>query len=285
MYKQKLAIGLSKAFGMSYEEQIPLLKKIGFEEFFINACSNDADVKKLVSVAKDADIGIQSMHAPFNHSDDFWVENCKEADEGLDELLKYLEVCSEYEIPIMVTHAFIGFDNPHVPNDIGVERYGKLARRAGELGIMLALENTEGDEFLARLMNDLKGEKSVGFCWDCGHEMCYNYGRDLIALYGDRLICTHLNDNLGIRSNTGKIFWHDDLHLLPFDGIIDWNYNMSRLSYCGYRGTLTFELSRVNKPDRLENQRYIDMSPEMYLTQAYERACRVAALKLKYDNE
>ena len=45
----------------------------------------------------------------------------------------------------------------------------------------------------------------------------------MLALYGEKLICTHLNDNLGIKDFEGKTTWHDDLHLLPFDGIADWN--------------------------------------------------------------
>lgn len=42
------------------------------------------------------------------------------------------------------------------------------------------------------------------------------------ALYGDRLLCTHLNDNLGIKDYTGQITWRDALHLLSFDSIGNW---------------------------------------------------------------
>lgn len=44
----------------------------------------------------------------------------------------------------------------------------------------------------------------------------------MLDKYGDRLIATHLNDNLGVSDFDGKVTWTDDLHLLPFDGIIDW---------------------------------------------------------------
>ena len=44
-------------------------------------------------------------------------------------------------------------------------------------------------------------------------------GKDMLELYGDRLIATHINDNLGVSNSDGKIFRTDDLHLLPFDGI------------------------------------------------------------------
>lgn len=50
---------------------------------------------------------------------------------------------------------------------------------------------------------------NVGFCLDAGHEMCYNHSADMLSLYGDRLIATHINDNLGIRDYGGKTTWID----------------------------------------------------------------------------
>lgn len=71
-------------------------------------------------------------------------------------------------------------------------------------------------------MNHFRGNPAVGFCWDSGHELCYNHGRDMLAQYGDRLLGTRLNDNLGVRDDGGQITFLDDLHLLPFEGIADW---------------------------------------------------------------
>ena len=126
-------------------------------------------------------------------------------------------------------------------------------------------------------MDAFRGEKNVGFCWDSGHEMCYNHSKDMLALYGDRLLGTHLNDNLGIRDFGGKITYIDDLHLLPFDGIADWDDIARRLDRCGFDGPLTFELSVMSKPGRRENDVYRKLSPEEYIAEVYKRACRVAA--------
>jgi len=111
--------------------------------------------------------------------------------------------------------------------------------------------------------------------------MCYNHSKDLTALYGDRLFGTHLNDNLGISRFDGKTFWTDDLHLLPFDGIADWQNIVDRLNAHGFDGPLTFELGIDSKPNRFDNALYGKMSFEEYVAQAYQRACRVAALKIK----
>ena len=102
----------------------------------------------------------------------------------------------------------------------------------------------------------------------------------MTALYGDRLFCTHINDNLGISDFGGRIYWTDDLHLLPFDGIIDWKGVASRLNRVGYDDILTFELNRSSKRGRHDNDKYESMTPLAYLTEVYARACRFAALKL-----
>ncbi len=277
MYKQKLALALSGQFGIPYEEQIMLFKATGFEGFAIDDSGRNADVAALASKGREEGLFIDYLHAPFNKSDDMWAEG-ELGDIALKELIEYTELCARLEIPALVAHTFIGFDEPYIPTQTGIERYGALARRADDLGVKLALENTEGFEYLDALMNALKGEKSVGFCWDSGHELCYNYGKNLLELYGDRLICTHLNDNLGIRDFGGKITYIDDLHLLPFDGIHDWNEVAQRLAKCGFDGNITFELTTKSKPNRHENDKYAAMPIEQYVAEVYCRACRVATL-------
>lgn len=105
--------------------------------------------------------------------------------------------------------------------------------------------------------------------------MCYNRSQDLLAKFGDKLIAIHLNDNLGISDKNGNITWIDDLHLLPFDGISDWNYNLQRIKNCGYEGIITFELTRKSKPNRNENDCYMGMSIEYYISECYKRACQI----------
>lgn len=280
MYKQKLCLSLSNGFGIPYEEQITLFKKTGFEGCAIDLSDKDADAVAIASKIIEENMIIPYLHAPFNKSDDMWMEG-EIGDIALVELLDCLELCSKLEIPAMVTHAFIGFDSDNIPTDIGIARYGALAVRAKELGIKLALENTEGEEYLFALMEKLKDIDSVCFCWDSGHELCYNYGKDLLALFGDRLAVTHINDNLGIKDFDGKITYIDDLHLLPFDGITDWNEAAKKLVRCGFNGPISFELSTVSKPNRHENDKYAAMPIESYIAEAYNRACRFATLVIK----
>lgn len=280
MYKQKICLSLCKSFGIPYDEQITLFKKAGFEGCAIDLSDRDADATLLARKIKEENMIIPYLHAPFNKSDDMWMDG-EIGDVALAELLDCLELCSNLEIPVMVAHTFIGFDSDNVPTDIGFARYGALAVRAKELGVKLAFENTEGEEYLFALMEKLEDIDSVCFCWDSGHELCYNYGKDLLALFGNRLAVTHINDNLGIKDCDGKITYIDDLHLLPFDGITDWNEAAKKLVRCRFDGPISFELSTVSKPNRHENDKYAAMPIESYIAEAYNRACRFATLVIK----
>lgn len=278
MYKTQLCLGTNSQFGIGLKERIKLFKDTGFEAFFVN-WENGIDLKAINEYAKELGMIFQSVHAPFGGAAAMWSDG-DEAGSALSELLMCLTDCAENHAPIMVCHAIIGFDK-HSPNEIGIKNYKTVVDKAAQLGVKIAFENTEGEEYLEAVMNAFKDSANVGFCLDTGHEMCYNRSKDMLSLYGDRLICTHINDNLGIKDYGGSIIWTDDLHLLPFDGIGDWEGVAKRLNTCGYEGILTFELNKKSKPDRHENDAYDRMAIEDYITEAYKRACRVAMLKEK----
>lgn len=219
----------------------------------------------------------QSVHAPFDKIHRMWSENEEKAEGVLATLCRCLEDCARAGVGIMVCHTYLGFGEEKPPFEKGFSRFDRLVERARELGVRIAFENTEGIEFFLALMKRYEKEECVGFCWDSGHELCYNHSRDLLSEWGHKLIATHLNDNLGIRDFSGTITWIDDLHLLPFDGITDWDRVAKRLKESADPGVLTFELNKRSKPDRLDNEIYRFYTDEEYVTLAYQRACRVAA--------
>lgn len=274
MWKNKLCLATSDQFELSIPEQIKLFKRIGFDGFFIEY-TNRAAMTEYRKVADETDMIFQSIHAPFGKMKEIW----ESGEDAVAELIDCLQACAENRVPIMVAHTFIGFED-HSPNETGLENFGRVIKEAERLGVKIAFENTEGEEYLAAVMKRFGDSPMVGFCWDTGHEMCYN-SKDMLSLYGDRLIATHINDNLGIRDFDGKTTWIDDLHLLPFDGIADWQGIAGRLDRCGYSGIMSFELRRCSKPGRHENDYYAKMPIEDYLTQAFIRACKVASLRSK----
>lgn len=282
MYRAKLCLGLIGLPGISPVEEVQLFRQVGFEGFFSGWNRQTENIPALRKAADENGMFFQSLHAPFHYMADIW-KNGEHKQDAVDELTGCLRACHENGIGIMVAHTFIGFED-HEPTPLGLSMMEPVVREAEKLGVQIAFENTEGEEYLAALMNHFRGSRAVGFCWDTGHEMCYNYSKDMLALYGDRLIATHLNDNLGIRDYDGKITWIDDLHLLPMDGVGDWEDITARLNRHHFNGPLTFELTPVSKPGRHENDAYGRMKPEEYVTAIYNRACRVATLKMKTQN-
>ena len=220
MWRKKLGFSIGQSFGMSIPEAVQLVKASGFDALSPE-WKPDGSHLEYIAAAKECGLVLQSLHAPFLKAKDMWGLDAEKGSEAVEELLRCLRDCAEHGIPVMVVHAFIGF-NDHEPTPQGLVRYGQVVDAAGSCGVRIAFENTEGEEYLYALMEHFEGNDTVGFCWDSGHEMCYNHFQDLLARFGDRLLMTHLNDNLGIRDFDGNITWLDDLHLLPFDGVTDW---------------------------------------------------------------
>lgn len=274
MWKQQLCLGLIKGFDLDPIEQLHHIKNACFDGFFA-LWKEPGQLDALAAEAESLGLIFQSVHAPFHKAKDMWNDD-ESGQIALDELLDCLADCHRLQVPIMVTHVYKGFDI-EPPNEFGVTRFGKLIEEAEKVGVKIAFENVEGEEHLQLLFDRFGHYDHVGFCWDTGHEICYNHSKDMLALYGDRLFATHLNDNLGISRSNGSIFWTDDLHLLPFDGIGDWENIAKRLNRHNFRGPLTFELSVVSKPGRHDNDQYTQMPPEQYFALAYARACKVAA--------
>lgn len=275
MYRTTLCLGTSSQFELSTAEQLQLFCKTGFEAFFTGWDDRLGDYRERADA-----LGLmyQSVHAPFSNAAHMW-ETGAAAEDAVKELLQCVKDCAAVKVPILVVHPYIGFEEQ--PKDMaeGVEHFRRVVEEAAAHDVKIAFENVEGEDCLATLMQAFRTYETVGFCWDSGHELCYNRGKDMLALYGDRLIATHLNDNLGVSDAGGTIFWTDDLHLLPFDGIHRWEQVAQRLNRCGYDGILTFELNKISKPNRHENDKYTRMSIEEYIAECYVRACRVAYLK------
>lgn len=275
MWKQKIGISIGNAYDIPATEVVKLIAKTGFDAIS-PLWSPDIDLTEVVLAARDCELELQSLHAPFRKAQDFWSEDGAVSGPAVQELLEALQDCSRFRCPVMVVHTWKGFEYTQIPNEAGLRNFGVIVEKAKELGIQIAFENTEGDEFLFALMEHFKDCNTVGFCWDSGHEMCYSHSENLLSRLGDRLIMTHLNDNLGVSRFDGKTYWTDDLHLLPYDGIADWDILIQRLRKSKKLEILNFELNIASKPNRHDNDIYARMPLEQYFAEAYKRACRIA---------
>ena len=277
MYGSKLCLGLIGVPDKSGDEQIKIIYNAGFDGFFSAWSPRIFDYRK---TANEIGAIYQSIHAPFSRTAKIW-HGGEDADSVRNELIQCVEDCAKVEVPILVVHPYSGVPMCEIPPESGIENFAVIIKRAEELGVKIAMENISQPKYLDAVMQAFKDSSSVGFCWDTGHEMCYSCGEDQLTPYSDRLITTHLNDNLGKTRENTPVTWHDDLHLLPFDGIINWQEVADRLNACGYNGILSFELNKTNRPNRYDNEKYVKLSYEEYIAEAYARACKLAYMKNK----
>ena len=262
-----LNIALGLGYPISITEQIEMVAELGWDGVFTD-WSPTEDVVKYANALSRLGLRYQSIHAPFKRVDRIW--ECEiEGDKYTEEQIECLRHAKEAGVDIVVAHAIIGMDRC-TPTALGLRRFERIFTAAENLGVTVALENTEGEIYVEALMREFGSSERVRFCIDTGHEMCYNASRDMIGKYREKLICTHLNDNMG---QTGeRITWLDDSHLLPFDGIADWNDIAARLNAAGYRGDLTFELTCKSKPERNTHDRYAELDFMGFAALALERA-------------
>ncbi len=269
----KLVLGLGMGFPEGAEEQIKILAECGWQGFFSGWDAGMSN-EPLARVAADTGMLYQSVHAPFGNVDKIW-ESETEGDKYVKEQIECLHATADVEVPIMVVHAIIGMERC-TPTALGLKRFERIFDEAERLGVTAALENTEGEIYVEALMREFGSGKHVGFCIDTGHEMCYNGSRDIIGKYADKLVCTHINDNM---AQTGdNITWLDDSHLLPFDGVGDWQGIAARLKAAGYSGDYTFELTSKNKPERNTHDRYAGLDLRGFASLALQRAKKFAEL-------
>lgn len=269
----ELVLSTGMGFDLPSSEQIKIMHDVGWEGAF-TSCYADRVTESAAKALYECGMIYQSTHAPFNKVHLLW-EADDAGDVYADELVACVKNTAAVGAPLMIVHTIIGMERC-TPSEVGLPRFEKIIEAGEKHRVKIALENTEGEVYLEYLMKHLGASDYVGFCIDTGHEMCYNGSRDLITKYAPKLCCTHLNDNMG---QTGdKITWYDDSHLLPFDGVADWQAIADRLKAAGYAGELTFELTKNNKPERSTHDIYADLDFRGFCALAFERAKRFKAL-------
>ena len=272
--KRKLVLGTGLGLGkiIPQPDQIHSFAAAGFDGVFIEWMSRE-ETFACAEIAAKCGLTLTFVHAPFGMMTKLWEGDRAERREAVDALKASITDTADAGVQLAVLHAVIGMEK-HTPTPDGLPYFGELAGFARAKGVRLAFENTEGPEYLDAVMEYLAHDDNVGYCFDSGHELCYNHAGDMLARHGDRLFVTHLNDN---RGQTGEeITFYDDNHLLPFDGIADWTGIADRLLAHRFGGDLTFELMKTPRKGREDV--YGALSLEAYLAEAYRRAVKFRTL-------
>lgn len=269
---KSLCLALGMQLDVPVADQPELLKNAGFDRFAFDREKRGTSelTELLMKKAEILNLACEYIHAPFYGMDDIWHDESGElAEIMLRDLYATIDDCNNHSVKYAVFHAIIGMDNC-TPTQLGLERLDDVVDYAVKKNVSLAFENTEGEMYLEAVMNRYKDVSNVGFCFDSGHELCYNYGKDILSKYCDRLFVTHLNDNRGMTGS--ELTFYDDSHLLPFDGIADWDGIAKRINNGNYSGTLSFEVISKGRPTRTDNDIYKGLTAQEYVDKAYSKA-------------
>ena len=234
------------------------IKEAGFDSVFVR---DYGDVERRIEYALKIGLEVETIHSPFDGINAIW-EIGDEGERMLARLKRTVEICKRYGIPISVVHVSSG-DNPPRVSDVGLKRFDELISYAKKSNVILAFENLRKIGHLDSVLSAYKDDSTVGFCYDCGHENCFTKGISYPELYGEKLVCVHLHDN-SCKKN-------EDLHLLPFDGSIDFKKVAAKLREVKYRGTVMIETHKGNPFHE-------NTTIEEYIKTAYERADRIRNL-------
>ena len=263
-----IPLGISITGGDTpWREQMRLIAETGFDYTFFD-WDKDEDAAQRADYARALGLQVDSLHAPFGGINTFW-EDTAQGEAYYRLMLGVIDDCARADLHKLVMHTTVG-NHPPATCETGFVRYRTMCDYARERDVHVCFENLEPFVHLHEIMAAVT-DPFHGFCWDCGHNLCYTPHVDMMALYADRLMCLHLHDNYGV-TQPGNIDFRDDLHMLPFDGVLDWNWVAQKIADSAYTGPLTFEYSS-RTARRHANRPYGE-----FLQTAMQRAQRVRAL-------
>ena len=270
----RFGFSLQEHYSLPMEQVLDLLANVGFSAVSVS-WRRDPSLAETIRLAKARGLAVQSIHGPIRTVANLWSKDDALAKPALQDFLDAADDCAALGVPTLVVHTWYGKEYTFCKEDLHFDHFDTLVAHAEHLGVAIAFEHLEGPEYFAALMDRFQNHPTVGFCWDSGHECCYNPGWDFLRRYGKRLNMTHLNDNMGLSDPTGRLVTTDDLHLIPGDGVIDWNRTLEDLKGSKRQEILNLELKIRPHGDRCALDLYSQLSLEDFLRKAYQSACRI----------
>jgi len=262
--RNKLGIYVWFGYVLPMKEKLNLIKETGFNSVMIwwgdEFIDIDGEKYKHPDLVRFYDLYLENFHLPFDGVNSIWEDNIN----GMDfknKIIKSIKEASIFEVPTIVIHLSEG-SNPPPINEIGLKRLYEIIDFAEKFNVNVAVENLRKPERLLEIFNKINSNK-LCFCYDSGHDNCYNGNIDILSEMGQKLVALHLHDNDG----------SDDFHRIPGNGTIKWNLVLEKLRKIKYTGIFSLEVSQVYPfPEPYE-------TPELFLKRAYEN---VRMLRDKY---
>lgn len=216
---------------VSVIDTINSIKNAGFRNVFVQWYDKDWEVsqQEQVNYCKKLNLNITFAHLGYQNINSIW-EDTEEGDALVNRYKKDIKDCKENGINTVVMHLTSKTKAPEC-NELGLKRIRKIVKYAKEQDVKVAFENTKIKGYLEYVLGNIKDD-NAGLCFDSGHYHVHFKDDFNFELFKDRIFAVHLHDN----DQT------DDLHLLPYDGTLDWDNVISKLNDCNYNGPVTLEL-------------------------------------------
>jgi len=240
-------------------ETIEAIKNAGYSTVFIQwynrqtECTQEEQLKLIHKLG----LNVIFAHLGYKGVNAIWEEG--EAGNNMVEYYKKdIDVCKENNIPMVIMHLTTSKIAPPF-GEIGLNRIKDIVNHAKEKDMKIAFENTKIKGYIDYVLSNIK-DSHVGFCLDSGH-LHVHFDDDFnFEMFKDRIFAVHLHDN----DKT------DDLHLLPFEGTIDWVRTVKNLRECNYKGPVTLELNYSNH--------YLEMAPVDFYKKGYETGIKLSKM-------
>lgn len=257
--------GISFYFGydIPYKKRAQMIKEVGFDCVITNADKRfnrqNGSIKKQVKIFKRMGLKLSSLHMRYKEIElqNFFLDN-KIGNKLEKDLIKDLKIAKKYGFTCVVVHLEGEF------SEIGLERLKRILKVCERLDVPLAIENVDYQSLFVEVFSKIQN-KYLRFCYDSGHNNCFDCYYDYFEKYGDKLECLHLHDNDGL----------DDQHTLNEFGSIDWNKVAKGLSRCK-EVNIDYELLMNVKKKYNE---------EEVLKECYRQACELERKILEYKEE
>ena len=259
-------------YGRYGEDKYKKLKEFGFSGMDFNmmntssilytATQEEADAILLheKELAKQAGIEITQVHGPWRWPvRDFTEEDRKERMEKMKKSIRATSVlgCRNWVIHPLMPYgtAEINTENAQKTWDINIAFMRELLQTAKEYDVTICLENMPMREFsLAKPSEILRFVKEINdehfkICLDTGHVAVFDdlVLGDEVRRLGEELCVLHVHDTK----------FNMDLHLLPYQGVIDWKDFSAALKEIRFEGCFSLETA---PPYKLSNAMFEEMS-------------------------
>lgn len=245
---------------VSIIETINSIKNAGFKNVFVQWYDEiwKYTQNEQVKLCKELGFNIIFAHLGYQNINSIWEEGI-EGDNLVERYKKDIKDCYKNGIPMVVMH-LTSKEKAPMYGKVGLKRIRKIVEYAKELNVKVAFENTKIKGYLEYVLENIKDD-NVGICFDAGHYHVHFNDEFNFDFFKDRIFAVHLHDN-------DK---SDDLHLLPFDGTMDWKYVIKKLKECNYNGFITMELCY--------RYDYLNMSLDEFYKVGYERGMELSKIE------